>query len=215
MKKLYVLGVGHYTPVCIDLALDCNYEIAGLFHFNNDRTGETDHGFRILGSFDDLFANESLSEMSFLFSMGDTRIRQSLAEQIKSKGGKVPTLVHPSANISRFTTISEENVLIFPQVVIQADTTIHENSIICGSSIICHHSIIGKNCFIAPKALIGAYTNIENNVFIGQGALSISGKVKNIGENAVIGARALLTKDIPANSTVIGIPAKPIKDGRS
>lgn len=54
MKKIYALGVGHNTPVFIDLALDCGYEIVGLYHYNGDKTGEVDHGYKILGSFDDL-----------------------------------------------------------------------------------------------------------------------------------------------------------------
>lgn len=215
MRKLYVLGVGHYTPVCIDLALACGYEIVGLYHFNDERAGETDHGYRILGSFEDLFIKESLKEMSFLLTMGDTKIRHSLAEKIHKKGGKIPTLIHPSANISRFATISEEDVLVFPQVIIQADTVIMENTIVSNASIICHHSKIGKCCFIATTAIVGAYTNMEDYVFFGQGALSISGKVANIGEGSIIGARALLTKDVPVNSTVIGMPAKTIKNERS
>lgn len=55
MKEIYALGVGHNTPVFIDLAESCGYKIAGLYHYNSERTNEFDHGFKILGSFDDLF----------------------------------------------------------------------------------------------------------------------------------------------------------------
>lgn len=39
-KDLYALGIGHNSPVFIDLALACGYSIAGLYHYNNTRTGE-------------------------------------------------------------------------------------------------------------------------------------------------------------------------------
>ena len=51
LKKIFALGIGHNTPVCIDLALACDYVIEGLYHFDDSRTGEQDHGFKILGSF--------------------------------------------------------------------------------------------------------------------------------------------------------------------
>jgi acetyltransferase-like isoleucine patch superfamily enzyme len=43
---------------------------------------------------------------------------------------------------------------------------------------------------------------------MGQGALSISKKVNLIGQNAYIGAKSLLTKDVLANSVVMGTPAR-------
>ena len=50
---------------------------------------------------------------------------------------------------------------------------------------------------------------IGNNVYIGQGAFIMPGVT--IGDNCVIGAAAVVTKDIPANSVAVGIPASVIK----
>ena len=51
---------------------------------------------------------------------------------------------------------------------------------------------------------------IGNNVYIGTGAYIMPG-VK-IGDNCIIGAKALVTKDVPNNSVAVGIPAKVIED---
>ena len=59
IKKIYALGIGRNTPVFIDLAEAYGYTIAGLYHYNDDRTGEYDHGFEILGSFEDLYKKNS------------------------------------------------------------------------------------------------------------------------------------------------------------
>lgn len=53
---------------------------------------------------------------------------------------------------------------------------------------------------------------MEDFVFVGQGALSISAKAKHIGHHAFIGARSLLTRDIPANVVVAGSPARILRD---
>jgi len=51
--------------------------------------------------------------------------------------------------------------------------------------------------------------SIEDNVWICEGAIILSG-VK-IGQNSIIGANAVVTHNIPANSIAAGIPAKVIK----
>lgn len=210
-KEIYALGIGHNTPVFIDLAMDCGYSIAGLYHYNNERTGDNDHGFQILGSFDDMFAQKDLTGKNFLLTMGDNNIRESLAKRITSLGGKVPTLIHPTAVISRFAQISPNGVYISAFSFVQADSIVGDNTVILSHVNISHTTTIGKGCFIAGSATIGAYTEVENHVFIGQGALSISAKVKRIGSNSYIGARSLLTKDIPENVVVAGSPAKIIR----
>lgn len=211
-KTIYALGIGHNTPVFIDLALACGYTIAGLYHYSNERTGEEDHGMTIAGSFDDLFAKESLQGMNFLLTMGDNSIRVQLADKILSKGGSVPTLIHPSAVISKFAQVSPIGVYISPFTYVQADSSIGSNTVLLSHVNISHTTQIGCGCFVAGGATVGAYTMVEDFVFIGQGALSISSKVKCIGTHAYIGARSLLTRDVPANAVVAGSPAKVIKE---
>lgn len=212
MKETYALGVGHNTPVLIELAEACGYKVIGLYHYNDSRTGEYDHGFEILGSFDDLFCKDSLCDMNFLLTMGDSKIRAGLSEKILKKGGNVPTIIHPTAVISRFAKVSDVGVYIFPYVIVETDVILNQNITLLTGSIISHNSSIGKNCFIAAGVIVGAYTDIDEYVFVGQGALTISGKVAKIGKNAFIAARALVTKDVPENVLVKGNPAKAIID---
>lgn len=210
IKDIYILGVGHNTPVFIDLAEHCGYNVTGLYHYNTDRTGEIDHGLNIMGAFSDLFSRDSLNGMNFLLTMGDSKIRVKVSEKLREKGGCVPTLIHPTAIISRFAQI-ENGVSIGAFCYIQADTYIGSDTIILSGVNISHNNIIGKGCFIAGGSTIGAYTTLGNLVFIGQGVLTISSKVQNIGDNAYVGAGSLVTKSIKSNDKVAGRPAKSIK----
>lgn len=210
-KEIYALGVGHNTPVFIDLAEACGYTIKGLYHYNNERNGQIDHNFEIIGSFDELFAQGDLKGKNFLLTMGDNKIRTTLSEKILALGGKVPTLIHPTAIISRFAKISGIGVYINPFAYVQADSEIGSNTIILSGVNISHTNHIGKSCFIAGGATIGAYTTVGDFVFVGQGALSISGKVKTIGQYAYIGARSLITHDVLPHSIIAGSPAKILK----
>lgn len=87
--------------------------------------------------------------------------------------------------------------------------------------IIAQESVIGSNCSIHQGVTIGRCFNGQNagcpvigdNVVIFAGA-KIIGKVR-IGNNAVIGANAVVVKDVPDNCVVAGMPAKVISDNSS
>lgn len=210
-KGIYVLGIGRNTPVLIDLALSCGYKILGLYHYNEEYSEEMNYGFQIIGSFSDLFNAERLDGQEFLLTMGDNNIRTKLSCQIRQLGGLIPTLIHPMAVISHFAKISPIGVYIFPFTCVQADSSIGDNTVLLSHVNISHTTKIGNSCFIAGGAIIGAYTIVEDYVFVGQGALSVSGKVRRIGTNAYIGARALLVKDVEDFSVMMGSPAKKIR----
>lgn len=76
---------------------------------------------------------------------------------------------------------------------------------------------IGENCWINQQVTLG-YSNatdcptLENNVTVSAGA-KVIGKV-TIGENSKVGANAVVVKNVPANATVVGVPAYVVrKDG--
>lgn len=86
-----------------------------------------------------------------------------------------------------------------------------------GMAVILHaRTKIGKNCIIGSCVTIGGKSGwyevpmIGDNVEIHSGA-KIIGPVR-IGNNVIIGANAVVTKDIPDNCVVAGIPAKIIKE---
>lgn len=115
-------------------------------------------------------------------------------------------------------------------VKIGAFCDIGEPNIGAGTNIQCHVSIppgwiIGKRVFIGPGARFANDRHpkadnpdfkpfggiIEDDVMIGMGALILPCR---IGKGAVIGAGAVVTKDVEAGTTVVGNPAKIYEDHR-
>lgn len=82
---------------------------------------------------------------------------------------------------------------------------------------VCHNCRIGYNCTILPGVVFGnkyeeetdGLTIVGDNCYFGLGA-KVFGPVV-IGSNVTVGANAVVTKDIPDNTIVGGVPAKVIK----
>jgi UDP-2-acetamido-3-amino-2,3-dideoxy-glucuronate N-acetyltransferase len=124
-----------------------------------------------------------------------------------------------------------DNTKIGTFVEIQKGATIGKNCKISSHTFICEGVHIEDNCFIGhnvtfindkyPRATnpdgdmqteedwecIPTY--IRKGVSIGSSATLLCGVT--VGENATVGAGAVVTKDVPANSTVAGVPAKIVK----
>lgn len=75
-------------------------------------------------------------------------------------------------------------------------------------------AIIGDDCMIMQQVTIGMIDEgqvpiVGSRVYIGAGA-KIIGKVK-VGDDARIGANAVVTKDVPPHGTAVGVPARIIQ----
>ena len=86
----------------------------------------------------------------------------------------------------------------------------------CGDYTHIHPMVkLGKNCHITVGTVFGNNGKGEESVIVGDNCLfGISCKIigsVTIGNNVTIGANAVVTKDIPDNAIVGGVPAKIIK----
>lgn len=200
------MGIGNNSIVTIELAELNGYEVRGLLHYKTDLVGQTKWGYPIISD-SETFLNQDIKKLNFALSMGRNSIRKDLFNRIQSKGGILPSLIHPSASVSKFSSL-DQGVQIHANVTIQPEVTIQQNSIISYGVGITHNVKISKHCYIAAHAIIGAYTVIEENVMIGMGVNTVSDKVQSIGENSIVGAGSLVLSSIPSNTTVYGRPAK-------
>lgn len=85
-----------------------------------------------------------------------------------------------------------------------------------GIGVVIHkRTVIGENCTIGTGVTIGGKSGhfevpeIGDNVYISTGA-KVLGPIK-IGNNAIIGANAVVIKNVPKNAIVAGVPSKIIK----
>ena len=72
-----------------------------------------------------------------------------------------------------------------------------------------HHTEVGEYTSIAPGCNLGGLSKIGKNVVIGIGS-TLFDQIE-IGDNVIIGGGSVVTKSVPSNTLVYGVPAKVVK----
>jgi acetyltransferase-like isoleucine patch superfamily enzyme len=142
---------------------------------------------------------------------------------VNVKFGSNVIVVHP---VNLYGCEIGENSFIGPFVEIQRSVVIGRNCKIQSHAFICELVTIGDNCFVShgvkfvndkflngkpaggSKELWGS-TNLGNNVSIGSNATILP---VQIADNVVIGAGAVVTKDINFQGVYAGNPARFLRD---
>jgi len=206
-KKISIIGSGTYGEVIYELVSLLGYEVHGFYDDNKSKHGNYINSVPVLGDID--YEKIDIKDKNFVVAIGDNEIRRNISTNIVRRGGILPTLIHPSVIISESATIGNGCVL-HANSFIWTNVNIDDFSIISVNANIAHHTTIKTGTFISTGANVGANISIEDNSFIGIGAILMTG-VKSIGRSSVIGAGAVVIRNVPEYSVVVGNPGKVIR----
>jgi sugar O-acyltransferase (sialic acid O-acetyltransferase NeuD family) len=141
----------------------------------------------------------------FLLGIGGPINRKIMAERFIEWGGEIQSLFSPKAYISNFGCQFGKGINILTSGIIENNVSIADGVLINIGAYITHDCKIGDYTEISPRVTIGGNCRIGDFCNLGTNC-TILPKV-NLGKNVIVGAGAVVTKDIPDNSLVVGIPA--------
>lgn len=209
-QPVIVLGSGGHAKVLIETLLASSTMIAGIADPAPSTVGQLVLGVPVIGN-DDIvreFPPEEIRLVNGIGSVGLPVRRQELFERFKALGYRFATIVHPSAVVASDVELSE-GAQIMAGAVIQPGSRIGSNVIVNTRASVDHDCIIGDHVHIAPGATLSGDIVVGDSCHIGTGATVIQGI--RIGPGSVIGAGTLVLKNVPPFVTVVGVPAKVVK----
>ncbi|KAA3437938.1 sugar O-acetyltransferase [Rufibacter hautae] len=137
------------------------------------------------------------------------QIRERLSEIIGTPLDESTTVFAPfHTNFGRFTRIGKNVFINHACSFLDMGGITLEDHVLLGPKV----NLITENHPVNPadrRALICKPILIKRNAWIGAAATILPGVT--IGENAIVAAGAVVSKDVPANTIVGGVPAKVIK----
>ena len=116
------------------------------------------------------------------------------------------SLIDPSAFIASTARIGKGSV-IYPGCFIGANAVLGDGVFMLHGCTVNHDNIIGDRTILASNVTIAGSVTVGKYVYMGQGS-NVRQYVK-IGDHAFVGMGAVVLKDIPERTTVIGNPARP------
>ncbi len=205
-----IVGCGGHGRVVLDILLNAGkYDVIGFVDSNARTHGRRIDGVEVLGSPVDLpKIRETCGVSHCIVAIGDNGVRRSIADRLISQGFTLINAIHPSANLAHNVSLGT-NTVIAAGALVCAHCQIGDSVILNTGCIIDHETLIGTATHVCPGARIAGRVTIESGAFVGIGATVIQSL--RVGYESIIGAGAVVIHDVAPMSTVVGVPARPIK----
>ena len=209
--KAVIIGAGTYGEVYLSYLSEAGYEIVGFLDDDVEKQQQLFKGKPVLGGVNLLTTLKASHGVEAVFCpLGNNILRVNFLKKAKELGFLTPNFIHPSVFISPDVTIGNEGIYILPRTVIMPWVTIENYVMMSVNSIVSHHSTLKQGVFLSFGVNFGASIIADEYAYFGISSTAMTG-VKRIGKNSMIGAGAVVIKDVPENAVVAGVPAKVLK----
>jgi len=213
--KIIIMGAGGSATVISSVIEDLhdageNIDMLGFLDDKKKR-GEIVNNYPILGTVSEYEKYMKMDDIFFIYALINPtqhkeRINMLLGKNISAN--KFATIVHPTAVVSRYSTLGQ-GVVLMPGVVLSPNVSIGNNVLIFANSFIGHDTVVEDYCFVANCVSVGSTVRLKKGVYVGSNA-SILEKV-TMGEYAMAGLGTVVLKDIPPTKRAVGNPARIIE----
>ena len=205
-KRLAIIGASGHGKVVAEIAEVIGYEVSFFDDAFPDKM--TVEHWPVRGTFLDFLADSDLY-CGAVVGIGNAKVREFMLSKLHESDILTPIIQHPSAIVSTYASIGDGSV-IMPGAVINAFTSIGIGCIVNSNAVIEHDCKLECFVHVCPNAAVAGGTTIGKRTWLGIGA-NVRQMI-TIGADVLIGAGSAVVNDISKGVTVVGVPAKAIKD---
>ncbi len=202
-RKTPIALVGLEKEIVDLVETSAEFELSGIF---DSDPAVADTGYPLFGTDADWPAVKGADPRLMAILCIDT---PSVRERLANHYGiiNLPAVVSPHAYLARGVRIGE-GTLVQRDVTVMTDAVIGRVCKINIGATVHHDCRVEDFCALAPGCRLLGNVHIGTRVFVGAAATLLP-RVR-VGEGATIGAGAVVIRDVPAGTTVVGVPARPL-----
>jgi sugar O-acyltransferase (sialic acid O-acetyltransferase NeuD family) len=213
MKKVVIIGAGGFGREVLDIIDACNemedtYEPLGfVVDPQYGAAGVMINEKPILGSFD--WLEKHAHEILVTCGVGPSHLRYQLVQRARALNCRFVNMIHPSAIMTRWITLGQGVVITAGCILtnqIQIGDHVHVNL----DCTVGHNAVLQDFVTLSPGVHVSGNVTLQTGCYVGTGANII--EKLTLGEWSIVGAGSAIVGNVPANSTVVGIPGKVIKE---
>lgn len=209
MKDIVIIGAGGFGREVAWLIEEINqvnkeWNLIGFVDDNENIQGTKVNGYKVVGNVD--WLNEQ--ELHVVSAIGDPVVKKKIIKRLEGSKNTYPVLIDPKVTYSDRVSFGEGSI-ICAGTIITVDIKIGKHVIVNLDCTVGHDAVLGDYSTILPSVNLSGFANIGECVSIGTSSAVLPSV--SIGENTIVGAGAIVVKDLPSNCTAVGAPAKAIK----
>ena len=202
-------GSGHGKVVAEAAMASHRFTLRGFLDDDPARHGRLLMGLPIEGGTDGIRGQQG--RVGVALGIGSNEARLALFERLVALGHSIVSVIHPSSVVASGAVVGE-GTYVGPLAVIHADARVGRACIVNSGAVVEHDDVLGDGVHVSPNATLGGSVTLGHCVQVGLGASVIPGIT--IGPRSVVGAGAVVLADVPSDTTVVGVPARPIPSRR-
>lgn len=210
LKNIVIIGAGGVGREAALIVKQINdvcptWNLLGFIDDDKNRWGEEVHGIKILGGMS--YLKSITINTSVIVAISSYKAKKNIVQELEGKFS-FATLIHPRVLLHDFMTVGF-GTIIYEGAILSIDIEIGNHVLISPKCGIGHNSVIKDYASLLWNVNISGSDTLEEGTFVGSGATLV--QEISIGREALIGAGAVVLKDVPANATAVGVPARIIK----
>ena len=208
--KSVIIGAGTYGEVYLAYLQEAGVEIVGFLDDDPKYVGQSVKGVPVLGGISRLRELKHTDDVDAVYCpLGNNKLRVKFLSMARDLGYETPNYIHPSVLISPNVTIGK-GVYILLGTTIMPHTIIKDFVMISMGVHLAHHSVLEEGVFLSTGCNFGASIHAHKYAYCGISSTIMTG-LHELGEDCLIGAGAVVIRDVQDRAVMTGVPAKLLK----